>query len=56
MKSELRIVMRNPQPEREPNYPHRWVIHDASGSFSLTVEHDSKNKPHVVARTFGEAA
>jgi hypothetical protein len=50
MKSALIIVMRNPDPKREPNARGTWMVHTRGADVSLTIDHDSNGKPYIASK------
>jgi hypothetical protein len=45
--ANLRAIVNNDTPIREPNYPRTWFLYKDAHIIEIDVRHDSRNRPFV---------
>lgn len=46
----LAIVFRNPEPQRESQYPDGWTLLSSDGQLKIFVSHDDARRPRIVRK------
>jgi hypothetical protein len=44
---DLTIIMRNPVPRRESQYPYTWMVYSGGHAIRVHVAHDHASHPYV---------
>lgn len=48
--ANLTIMVSNDQPTREQKYPPTWLLYKGEDTIEVHVNHDSNNRPFVLAK------